>query len=592
VTFLQPLMLWSFAALLPLAAFYFLKVRPRRKPTTAFFLWEKVFEERQSSSLFKRLRDFWSLLLMAAACSAICLALARPEWSDRRKDILLLIDNSASMSAQDGGRSRIEAAKRAAAEIVEGLNGVQRVAVAAVAQKVVYRSHLTDNPRELLDAIESIAASNQALSLDVLPGREDADNHYLSDHRVVLISDGCFGAERLPKHIELVKIGDSLENVGIVAADAAYLPNGTSRLAVYCQIASSFSKPKDIDMIVARIDERGEEQLAKVVPLEVKPGVNRPETFSVENALPGKWIVRLKVDDSLPSDNTAYLAALHPDPIRMAVRSEDRFFLEKSVEAFSRSAGLLTLVSDKPDIVLATASVPKDDAKAILFHPTGKSPWWKDLGEEIEVAAPRVLVKNHPALRHLDPTSIPFVGARRLTPPPGAQILVADDHGLPLIYAARRDSHAAIVVNMDPVAAEFYFSAWFPVLVHSASTYLAGRETPLSATYRPGDSAPIPGASEDTVSTWTTAAGKETQVRGKWLTLDDQLGYSELSNASGHWFVGSSLLAETETLLDNKEASSTSESISRGRSPTQWLTLLAIVVLASESVLYHRRKVG
>jgi len=591
VTFLHPMLLWSFAALLPLAVLYFLKVRPRRKQTTALFLWEKVLEERRSSSLFRRLRDFWSLLLMILACSAICLALARPEWTDRRQDLLILLDNSASMAAKEGGTSRMESAKRAAAEIVEGLNGVQRAAVATVAQSVVYRSHLTDNPRELLDAIESATVSNQPLRLDALPDPEDSRNHYLRDHRVVLISDGCFGADRLPQHVELIKIGNSLENMGIVAADMAYLPTGTNRLAFYCQVASSFSKPREVDLIVARIDEHGVEQLAKVIPLEIKPGLNRSETFTLENALPGKWIARLNVDDALPLDNTAYLAATLPEAIRVGVKSEDRYFLEKSVLAFSQSAGLLTLVQDKPDIVLASATAPDND-KLLLFLPSGESRWWKDLGEKIEVVEPRVLVKNHPALRHLDAASIPFVGARRLTPPPGAQILVDDDHGLPLVYASRQGNRAAIVVNMDPVAADFYFSAWFPVFVHSASTYLAGREDSLSSTYRPGDAVPIPGASEDTVSTWATWSDEKIEIRGKSLTLDDRLGFSELSNASGRWFVGSSLLAESETLLDRQADANESDALSRGRSPTQWLTFLAIAVLAVESVLYHRRKVG
>jgi hypothetical protein len=594
LTFLHPMMLWSFAALLPLAALYFLKVRPRRKPTTAFFLWEKALEERRANSLFKRLRDFWSLLLMLVACSAVCLALAQPEWNDRRQDLLILLDASASMAAKEGGTARIEMAKRAAAEIVEGLNGVQRAAVATVAQNIVYRSHLTDNPGELLDTIQTISASNQPLRFEAFSGLEDSQNRFLREHRVVLISDGCFGGKTLPKQVELVKIGKSLENAGIVAADMAYLPTGTNRLAFYCQVASSFAAPREVDLMVARIDEQGVEQLAKVIPLEIKPGLNRPETYTLENALPGKWIARLNGEDALSLDNTAHLAAALPDVIRVGVNSEDRYFLEKSVLAFSQSAGLLTLVRDKPDVVLANASVPAGE-KLLLFHPAGESIWWKDLGETIDVVEPRVMTKNHPALRHLDAAALPFVGAKRLNAPPGAQILVADDRGVPLIYAARRDRSAAIVVNMDPVAADFYFSAWFPVLVHSAATYLAGRENSLSATYRPGDVVPIPGALEETASTFTTLVGEKNidkEVRGKYLSLGDRLGYAELKNASGQWFVGSSLLAESETLLDHQAAAGVGEALSRGRSPTWWLALLAIGVLTVESVLYHRRKVG
>ena len=84
MTFLSPTMLWSLAVLVPLAAIYFLKVRPRRKPTTAYFLWERIFQEKRASSLFHRLRDVWSLVLMALAAAAVCFALARPEWADQR----------------------------------------------------------------------------------------------------------------------------------------------------------------------------------------------------------------------------------------------------------------------------------------------------------------------------------------------------------------------------------------------------------------------------------------------------------------------------------------------------------------------------
>lgn len=592
MTLLQPMMLWSLAALAPLVAFYFLKVRPRRKPTTAFFLWEKVWEERRSNSLFRRLRDFWSLLLLALACAAICFALARPELKDRRKDLLILIDNSASMAAKEGGTSRLEQAKKMAAGIVEGLNGTQRAAVATVAQKVVYRSHLTDNPRELLDAVDSVAVSNQTFQLDVLPSLEDRDNQYSHDHRILLISDGSLDTDKqLPKYIELIKVGDSLKNVGIVAADMAYLPGKPNQLGFYYQIASSYDEPREIDLIVARLDEQGNEQITRVLPLEIKPGTNPSETFTLDDALPGKWIARLDVEDALATDNTAYLVANRPDPIRVSVESEDRYFLENSVLAFSEKDGLLTLVKEKPDIVLANKMVP-NNTKMLLFQPTGKSCWWQDLDEEIEVGVPRVLVNDHPALRHLDITTIPFVGARRMKPAPGAQVLVADERGFPLIYKARHGNQEAVVINMDPIASDFYFSAWFPVLVHSVSSHLAGREYPLSATYRPGEVVPIPGASEEKVSKWAESSDQKTKLRGRWVTLGDRLGYSELSNNSGKWFLGCSLLSASETLLNNKEAVSTNEAISRGRSPTQWLTLLAIVVLVTESILYHRRKVG
>ncbi len=616
MTFLQPAMLWSLVVLLPLAAIYFLKVRPRRKPTTAYFLWERIFQERRASSLFQRLRDAWSLLLMSLAAAAVCFALSQPEWADERKDMILVVDTSASMSTREGRSSRLELATDVAREIVEGLNGNQLAAVATVDGRLAYRSHLTNNPREMLDAIDAIRPSGKSLDLAALPtGKEweGSDRKY----RLVFISDGVFDESALPPHVELVKVGTTRDNLGLVAADLAYLAGSARRLGFYYQVASTFGEPQHVDLSLSFVDTAGHEQIFKVIPLQVKPGINPPESFELLDAPAGRWLARLDIADALAEDNEVFLAVAKPEPIRVAVESTDPFFLENSVHAFSRGDGMLMLVAKKadeanrPDVVLAKSTSPQA-ANLIILQPSGESEWWTGLGEEVVAGPARVLVEGHPALRHLDAASIPFVGARQLTPPPGAQILVADDSDVPLIYKHRHEGRTALVVNIDPVAADFYFSAWFPVLVHSAATHLAGRENPLSAAYRPGEAVPIPGGKDDVVTRITaptdnpdaitspsdsklseaTANAAGTEIRGPWFSAVEQFGFYHLANAAGQHDFGANLFRADESLVNNPESKSNNQPLSRGRSPAQWLTLLAIVVLAAESVLYHRRKVG
>ena len=56
MNFVNPQFLWGFLALIPLIIAYLLKVKPRRQPTNAWFLWQKVFEEKSSSALFSKLK--------------------------------------------------------------------------------------------------------------------------------------------------------------------------------------------------------------------------------------------------------------------------------------------------------------------------------------------------------------------------------------------------------------------------------------------------------------------------------------------------------------------------------------------------------
>jgi hypothetical protein len=112
----SPVFFWATLALIPLAAVYFIRIRPRRQPVNTYFLWQRVFREKAANSLFQRLRHLLSLLLLALAFLAATLSLTQPRL-DRNEtpDLLILIDTSASMQTMEKGLTRLELAKTTAA---------------------------------------------------------------------------------------------------------------------------------------------------------------------------------------------------------------------------------------------------------------------------------------------------------------------------------------------------------------------------------------------------------------------------------------------------------------------------------------------
>ena len=529
MSFANPAFLWAFLALIPLAAIYLLKVRPVRKPTTAWFLWEDIFQENKAKSLFQRFRDLFSLLLMLAAFSAIVLALARPSFSsDTKSDLILLIDNSASMNAKDSGSVRLDQAIETANEIVVALNGNQRCSVATVSDRADFLSNLTDNPNELLAAIEKVKPTSLASRIEVLrqfqsqntvenknsvaPEQPDGDESEVvstendaddlpSDvatetdrkTRILLISDGNFEGE-LPAGIELLKVGESKAgNVGLVACDMRRLPGGSGRVGFFFQVASSYKKTVEAELTLGF---ETNDDLKKFIPLEIKPGLNQPEVFELEEAEAGKWFVSVRTypRDAFLEDDQAFVWLAPERKIPVAVVGENPYFYENCILAFSQQQGLLSLTNigdaaSTPELIIGAGNftVPDDFAgDLVIFQPNGESPYWQQLGEEIEVVEPRTVDANHPVIRHIDPTLIPYVGARQLQPPPGAEVLVKAEDGTPLIYRATHAGRSAVVLNFDPQAADFYFSAWFPVIVYSAATNLAGRDDEPLASWHTG----------------------------------------------------------------------------------------------------------
>jgi len=185
-----------------------------------------------------------------------------------------------------------------------------------------------------------------------------------------------------------------------------------------------------------------------------------------------------------------------------------------------------------------------------------------------------------------------FAGARKIIPADGALVLVESDQAVPLLYVVRAGGRTAVVVNMNPVDAEFFYSAWFPVLVYGSATHLAGREESLASTYTPGATIPLPGAVDTETTSIVEPDGALVAATGRKFGPLDQPGFYQLRNGSGEWLAAVNMLSPGESMLDNNATETTLKPIAKGLPPYLLLTVFAIVMLILESVLYHRRKVG
>lgn len=590
MTFLHPGYFLALLGLLPLIAVYFLKVRPARKSVTAFFLWRAVLDQKRDAALFHRLRDLWSLLLMALALLAIVLAMTTPQTRrDRRKNLLLIIDNSASMNALENGETRLVAAKKIALDIVRGLNADQQAAVATVSMDMQYLSHFTASRRTLYGAIRNIVPSDcpfRPEALDVLAAGAPAMDHC----RLLLISDGCCLVADADQAMELIKVGSNQGNVGFVNCDLRPFQGRPMRVGFYYRLASSFEEDIATDIVVTCGPG---DRIVKVIPVVVQPGVNQAEVVTIEGGAPGLWRASLEVSDALASDNVAFMALPPKRPVKVAVESDYGFFLVNSINAFAGTSGELQYVQGEADVVLTNGAVPQAD-RAILFGLREGSEWCGQVGSEISDVLARIRIKDHPVLADCDIDSIPFIGARQVTPPQDSLVIAETSTQVPLIYQVRRGRHLALVINMDPVKSEFYYSAWFPVLVYNGARHLMGRRETWPSACSVGDSVSIPEVPDDTAPATVRISDGAAPfpVVGPSYGPIRTIGFHTLENAAGQWSLGANLFAPAESLLDNRNVVDTSLPLTRGRPLSSVLAATALLLLLIECMLYHRRKVG
>ena len=559
MSFLNPLAFWWSLLLLPLIAFYFLKVRPEKHNTALLFLWDKVFHERKSSALFKRFRNWLSLLLLLLAFCSVIFAMAQPYFSGKesQRNFILIIDNSASMGTRDGKTSRLEQARDKAAEIVRNLLPSQRAVIVSIAGEARIKVGVSSNHRELMEGIDNIKQSSETFDISALKFLRQRKD-FFKGSRALLLSDGCFTGGKDLKEFELLKIGKPADNAGICGFDIIRLKDKAQSAGIFLRCASTYKNKIKIDAVLCHGKR---ENIIRVIPLELVPGENKAQIFYLEDAPAGKWILYLDHKDSLDIDNTVYGVVRDVPPVAVGVSNNDRIY-NLAVSSFGQNGGIMTLVNDSPEVTILSGKSKADNSKLIIFNPQDKSPFWKSVEEKGTPGLVKVKIKEHPAIRFANLDLLEVDGVRNIVPPENALVIAETVDKKTLIYKAVVKDKSAYVINFDPLKANFFLNVNFPVLLCSMVMDLVGRTDVLPSVYRTG-----------------------TKFDGKLL---ERVGFYKFDDKE----LAAALLSSRESLIDNSKVNSTAKAIESGIPLSYCLFAFALLLLILEEILYNYRKVG
>jgi hypothetical protein len=194
MSFALPFALTLTALALPIVALYILKVRLRRVPVSTNLFWKQIFEEKPPRSLWQQFRHWWSLLLQLLLLLLIVLAVTNPyfSWQSlQARRLVLVVDNSASMRATDVGPTRLEAAKAAASELIDGLRFQDELSIVLAGESPEVVASLTGHSPTLHEALGRIDFSDAPTAIQ--PALELARKLIGSHPRgeIIVLTDGC-----------------------------------------------------------------------------------------------------------------------------------------------------------------------------------------------------------------------------------------------------------------------------------------------------------------------------------------------------------------------------------------------------------------
>jgi hypothetical protein len=534
------------AVIPPLILLYFLKLRRRTQPIACTLLWKRSVEDIRANVPFQRLR--WSALLLLQLLALILLALAimQPQVQAGQRTggkTVLLIDNSASMTATDGvdGESRLTEAKRRATARIEALYGrglfsqsAGQTMVVAFSDRAEVACRFTDSKPQLLAAVDRIEPTHgqsriaEALALarayttnvdpdSQRPIGEPANLELFSDGRIADLPDQVLRGETLLYHP--VGAAES-DNVAFTAISIERPYDRPTAVEVFAAVANFNLAPVtlDVQLSVAGVGRAIEE--VTIGPAEIDPATEllvpqRHNVIFTPFEQPQGAVIEVANlrDDDLAADNTARLVVPPPRRLGVALVASKSFLLRTVLEGMG-SIEKLELLSESAFEQLA-AEGAVDQYDVVVFDDYAPSAELMQTGRYLTLGAiPPMeglnpfgrgeaqlildMQDEHPAFRFVNLDRLYISRFHLLRPADDIEVLAEGSSG-PAIVSVARGPIQVICVTFDPLDSNWPFLRSFVTFLVNAVEYLGHAGEAISATsFAPGEalSARLPAAAQ------------------------------------------------------------------------------------------------
>ena len=290
---------WGWAVLvLVVIVVYLAQLGRQQQPVATFALWQRALARRPTWFV---LRHWLSLAAQLVIVLLLVAALAQPFWKaafEARRNIVLVLDVSASMSTRDDRFANMQAAAK---RLVENLNRGEQMALVTAGSVVRIACRWTENRQTLVETLDSLqqtdggsrVAEGVAMARSLLAERQNP--------HLVVLTDACFpAAEALAKAegVQFYRLGQRTDNVGITRLGTRPHPTNPANCEVLVEATNfgiaSATRTLEFGMAGTTLES---------APLNLPAGSPTAKFFSVKADRGGILTARLKEHDSLESDD-------------------------------------------------------------------------------------------------------------------------------------------------------------------------------------------------------------------------------------------------------------------------------------------------
>ena len=547
----------------------------------------------------------------------------------RGRNLVVLIDASASMQATDVAPSRLAAAKDEVKALVRGLGGADRVLLAQMDAVVTPLGPMSGDTAALERALATVAPTDSRadfaralrFATDTLRGLERPEIVVVSDGHLGEATDS-FGAVHLGDvKLSYVKVGKGSRNVGITQFSVRRYPLDKSRYEVMLELTNTGDADADVELELT-----GDGQPVDLTRLRLRGGERLPRFYPNLSGASRTLEARIAYvgggHDDLPADDHAYALLPERSRARVLVVTAGNMYLEAALlldeyldvtevtpadyvaRYVAGTAGFDTVVFDG----VTPASPPRTDA--IYLDPRGPGSPVKVLGE-IKQPGFDTIDRKHPVVRFTALGDVNIARGHRLGPEPGDRVVGASDSG-PILVAGTRAGRKFVALGFDIRESDLGLRVAWPLLLLNSINWFCDDDATYLSSFRTGDiwRIPVAGGLEEARLKLPSGAFAPIPVHeGRAVVLGQQAGFYQLAPtprpgepagavpgpptafAANLLDVDESSIAPRDALVVDGRTAGPLEGFQVGVRRDIWVYLLiaAVLLTAIEWATYHRR---
>jgi hypothetical protein len=508
--------LYAAAVTLPLLLLlYFLKLKRREQIISSTLLWKRAVQDLQVNAPFQKIRRNILLLLQLLMLLAILLALAGPILSlttGPARRFVLLIDRSASMSANDVKPTRLEVAKKQARTFIESLRDrtffslkdeSDQVMIIGFDDHARVMCNFTSDKHQLYSAVDAINPGNGGSALDEAivvarafaqsPGTEANNRSTEAPAQLVLFSDGrirdvekiVIGQEELIFNC----IGNTQENIAVTAMQARRSYENPDEISVFATVTNFNTEQVTCDVQLSINDDVQAIRAVTIPPLKVSDKTVQPGEVSVDFSLShvnaGVLEVRQLKPDSLSCDDAAWAILSPPGRLKVLLVTAGNIVLESALRACPLAQLELCLPEEFEAIDFGTLGVEQSYNVIVLDNhiPTqlprchylvfGHPPNGIDVSvsEQLENQVIVDWRPRHAVLKHVNLMNLFAAECYKMTLPRDAEIL-AEFGQSPALILLRRTGSIFLLAGFDVLQTNWPFEPSFILFCYNATAFL------------------------------------------------------------------------------------------------------------------------